>query len=92
MKSGLLREPIGVPIRMSGKHVEWRFSWDHITSFGGGLQLIDYVGKFLKLAPFRTDPVNGKRSLQFYLSCILLPMIGKIKLLIQYQLLLASNL
>jgi hypothetical protein len=54
MKSGLLGEPIGVPIRMSAKPVEWRFSWDHITSFGGGLQLIDYVGKFLRLAPFHT--------------------------------------
>jgi hypothetical protein len=41
---------------MSAKPVEWRFSWGHITSFGGGLQLIDYVGKFLKIAPFTTDP------------------------------------
>jgi hypothetical protein len=56
MKSGLHGEPVGVPIWMSAKPVEWSFSWGHITSFGGGLQLIDYVGKFLKLAPFRTDP------------------------------------
>jgi hypothetical protein len=56
MKSGPHGEPVGVPIRMSAKPVEWRFSWGHITSFGGGLQLTDYVGKFLKLAPFGTDP------------------------------------
>ena len=58
MKSGLHGEPVGVPIRMSAKPVERRFSWGHITSFGGGLQLIDYVGKFLKLAPFGSG-VNG---------------------------------
>ena len=57
MKSGLHGEPVGVPIRMSAKPVERRFSWGHITSFGGGLQLIEYVGKFLKLAPFHTDPI-----------------------------------
>ncbi len=56
MKSGLHGEPVGVPIRMSAKPVERKFSWGHITSFGGGLQLIKYVRKFLKLAPFGSVP------------------------------------
>jgi hypothetical protein len=66
MKSGLHGEPVGVPIRMSAKPVERRFSWGHITSFGGGLQLIEYVGKFLKLAPFHTDPIFPEERLAAY--------------------------
>ena len=64
MKSGLHGEPVGVPIRMSAKPVERRFSWGHITSFGGGLQLNDYVGKFLKLAPFTPDPEHDPEQLR----------------------------
>ena len=50
-------KPVGMQIRMPAKPVERRFSWGCITSFGEGLQLIDYVGRFLKLAPFHTDPI-----------------------------------
>ena len=56
MKSGLHGEPVGMQIRMPAKPVERRFSWGCITSFGEGLQLIEYVRKFLKLAPFGSVP------------------------------------
>jgi hypothetical protein len=79
MKSGLHGEPVGVPIRMSAKPVERRFSWGHITSFGGGLQLIVYVGKFLKLAPFGSVPAvkhfhsrpTGRLSLEWKSGLVL---------------------